>query len=112
MNPALGQLGEAVQSFLAVNGQLSINYYKQFWTSLRDRDNAANYIAILLAKLVAMTTGEDRHVLLTDIVTKIVAGEPSIVSPADITKLPSDHDANVDILFIFLLFSICATVLL
>lgn len=101
MGEPLQQLSEAVQSFLSVNGQLPTNFYKQFWASFRNSpDNVAFYLTILFSKLIAQTTGEDKHAPLGDIVRKIASGEANNITAADVAKLPVDQDGVNDILFL------------
>eukprot|EP00026_Physarum_polycephalum_P000658 Phypoly_transcript_00659.p1 GENE.Phypoly_transcript_00659~~Phypoly_transcript_00659.p1 ORF type:complete len:1330 (+),score=180.08 Phypoly_transcript_00659:190-4179(+) len=92
---AIVQIAEIIQSSLAVNGQLAFPFYKQFWANLHESpESAACYLAVLLSKLVGMTSGEDKYTPLPDLVLKVVADTYSI-SASDMQKVTPDADPTL-----------------
>jgi hypothetical protein len=68
-------------------------------------NNVHSYLAVLLSKLVGMTSGEDKYTPLPDLVLKVMADNYSI-SASEVQKLAPDADATLYILFLAFLYSL------
>ena len=135
-NEAITQIADVIQSALAVNGQLAFPFYKQFWANIHESPECAawyvkeggggrkeradlkkpcSYLAVLLSKLVGITSGEDKYTPLPDLVTKIVSDSYTI-SASDVQKLAPDADPVLNIMespcFSFLFLFLPLTLLL
>jgi hypothetical protein len=67
----LFHIAEVVQNFWKTEGSLATTQYKQFWSQLTTPETVTGYLTVLLVKLIAMETGEDKQGTLIDLVQKL-----------------------------------------
>lgn len=66
---------ELFSNFLKMEGATSLSQFRQFWSSLSNTDSATCFVTVLLVKLLAMETGEEKTQNLVEIVQKLRLGE-------------------------------------
>ncbi len=73
---------------MSINGRMTVPYYKQFWHSFKENpDGVACYVIVLLAKLIGVSTAEDKSTPLADLVHKIVTEGNVSLTPSELAKV-------------------------